>query len=144
MPSNYSFLDRFVGGSALPGTLDDLQAYEDDGVTDIFSLTPNLPLVTRYYEGDILQFHHLPVYATPDDMQITRFLELIKEIRHQGTKAVIHCQYGQERTGMFLAIYLIEILGMDVTAAISTIREQREGSLRTQHALNYLYSRYNI
>ena len=142
MPSNYSFIDTMIAGSAIPYSIDDLEQYVDDGISHIISLTPKLPLVSKYNTYESLKFHHFPVYASPDTFQLREFISLMNEITKKREKAVVHCQYGQERTGIFLACYLVEIKGMKIMDAIKVIQDKREGSLQTQHAIQFLKSRY--
>lgn len=142
MVQNYSFIDQILAGSAKPYHLDDIQEYVEDGITHMVSLTPRPPLVSKYLEDMPILLHHLPVYATPDGTQIDDFIDLMRSLKVNEEKAVIHCEYGQERTGIFLAAYLIEIKNFDYETAIQSIREKRPSSLRTHNARQFLRDRY--
>ncbi|MHA2503128.1 MAG: phosphatase domain-containing protein [Candidatus Kariarchaeaceae archaeon] len=142
MVDNFSFVDSFLAGSAYPNSIDDIDELGSKGIYHIFSLTPNLPLVSKYLEGRDVTFHHYPVYATPDDQQIADFIEAIKDLKESGQKAVVHCQWGQERTGIFLTAYLVELQGMDVSTAMKRVQQLRPGSLQSYGSIRFLRERY--
>jgi protein-tyrosine phosphatase len=141
-PTNYSFIDQHVAGSAQPYDIEDIEQYYTDGIRHIISLTPNKPLVTKYMD-DRINVHHLPVYGVPDDVQINNFLQIVDIAKEKDEKVVIHCQFGQERTGMFLAVYLIEKKNLTPKQAIAQIRELRPSSLRSTASLNFIMTKYS-
>jgi len=142
MLHNFSFLDDYLAGSDKPTHMDDIEEYLAKGIHHIFCLTPNIPLVSKYITDEPIQIHHFPIYSTPDPSQITQFIEGMREIIASNDKAVVHCEYGQERTGIFLAAYLIEIGGMDINGAITKVRQVRSDSLRSAHAIHFLQEYY--
>lgn len=130
-----------MAGSAQPHQVEEIEQYYSDGIRHIISLTPNKPLVSKYMD-DRIKVHHLPVYGVPDDSQIRDFLQIVAMAKDQEEKVVVHCQFGQERTGMFLAAYLIESKNLSAHQAIAQIRELRPSSLRSTAALNFILSKY--
>lgn len=142
MVDNFSFIDETLSGSAYPNQIEDLDRYIDEDISHIISLTPNLPLVSRYLEDKNIIFHHFPVYATPDEAQLSQFESLMKLVVKKGEKAVVHCQYGQERTGIFLAHYLIKVKSMKVKDAIHLIRTKRPSSLQTSHSRYFILNNF--
>ena len=139
-PYNFSWIDDNVAGSSLPQTLDDINHYLKEGIVHVVSLTPERPLV--FFHSNQIEDHHLPIYSTPNDQVVNKFIHLARDILKRGDRMVIHCQFGQERTGIMIAIYLIEIKGMRLTDAITLIRNKRPSSLQTHHSVNYLKQRY--
>jgi protein-tyrosine phosphatase len=130
-----------VAGSAQPYQLEEIEQYYSDGIRHVISLTPNKPLVAKHMD-DRIKVHHLPVYGVPDDSQIQDFLQIVASAKKQDEKVVVHCQFGQERTGMFLAAYLVESKKLSARQAIAQIRELRPSSLRSSASLNFLLSKY--
>lgn len=56
-----------------------------------------------------MRFVHIPVggWSTPTDEQLVQFLALFR--REQPQKIFVHCHYGDDRTGVFVASYRIAI-----------------------------------
>jgi tyrosine-protein phosphatase SIW14 len=54
-----------------------------------------------------LRFVHIPVsgWAPPTDEQVAQFLELFRD--HPQPKVFVHCRFGDDRTGVFVATYRI-------------------------------------
>ena len=138
--NNFSWIDKNVAGSAIPQSIDDINHYIKEGIAHVVSLTPERPLV--FFHTDKIDDHHLAIYSIPSDQVVNKFIHLVRDILKRGEKMVIHCQFGQERTGIMIAIYLVEIKGMKLKAVIDLIRRKRPGSLQTYHSVNYLRNRY--
>lgn len=141
-PQNFSFLDDTIAGSAIPEHVEHLQFYKKNNIKHVISLTGHRPLV-MYHNDSLVESHHLPVYSTPAETIIQEFLNIVRNAMKVGEKVVIHCQYGQERTGMLLVIYLIEIQGMSLYDAMDLVKEKRPSSLKTYVANEYLNKRYS-
>jgi len=56
-----------------------------------------------------MRFVHIPVggWSTPTDEQLVQFLALFR--REQPQKIFVHCHYGDDRTGVFVASYRIAV-----------------------------------
>lgn len=56
-----------------------------------------------------MRFVHLPVsgWAPPTDEQVAQFLALFREDQHQ--KVFVHCRFGDDRTGVFVAAYRMAV-----------------------------------
>ena len=56
-------------------------------------------------EGLGMQFVHIPVsgWSAPSDAQVAQFLALFRD--HPEAKVFVHCHYGDDRTGVFVAAY---------------------------------------
>jgi len=56
-----------------------------------------------------MRFVHLAVsgWAPPSDEQVAQFLALFRDNRHQ--KVFVHCRFGDDRTGVFVATYRMAV-----------------------------------
>src|SRR5215471_10225990 len=56
-----------------------------------------------------MRFVHLPVsgWAPPSDAQVAQFLALFRDDPHQ--KVFVHCRFGDDRTGVFVATYRMAV-----------------------------------
>ena len=56
-----------------------------------------------------MRFVHLAVsgWAPPSDEQVAQFLELFRDGSHQ--KVFVHCRFGDDRTGVFVAAYRMAV-----------------------------------
>ncbi|MHA2172604.1 MAG: dual specificity protein phosphatase family protein [Candidatus Kariarchaeaceae archaeon] len=136
-PGNFSWIDSNIAGSALPSHVDHLKYFVDQGITHVLSLTPNKPLVFTYRD-DSLQHIHLPIFSLPSSDQLQEYRNLLERILSDNGKLVVHCQFGQERTGILLALYLHWYKGLSLDSAIKTIQTKRLGSLQSSSALRFL------
>lgn len=143
-PDNFSFIDEVVAGSSYPYTIEHLQAFVDAGIRYIISLNTNSPkaLIKKAGLDDKLTVIHSPTYSVPHPESLAEFHALIRDKVNTQNKVVVHCQYGQERTGMILASYLVNMHNMPVSAAIQKIQELRPGSLQSGSSRTYLHDLY--
>ncbi|MCY3410357.1 MAG: dual specificity protein phosphatase family protein [Candidatus Heimdallarchaeota archaeon] len=142
MLSNFSFIDDTIAGSACPVHIDDLKEVYNAGIRHIISLTTDRPIVFLHNNLSDLLSTHLPIYSVPSENVINKFLEVVQDTQSKGGRVLIHCQFGQERTGMLLAIYLIKMKGLSADEAINEVRTLRPGSLRTHAAIDFLRNTY--
>jgi len=56
-----------------------------------------------------MRFVHIPVsgWAPPSDEQVAKFLELFRGDPHQ--RVFVHCRFGDDRSGVFVATYRMAI-----------------------------------
>jgi tyrosine-protein phosphatase SIW14 len=56
-----------------------------------------------------MRFVNIPVsgWSPPTDEQVVQFLSLIRD--HPGQKIFIHCRFGDDRTGVFTAVYRMAV-----------------------------------
>ena len=137
-PDNFSFIDDHIAGSSIPITTDHLQFFIDEGIKHVISLTPQRPLAFLHMDSDGLINHHLVIYSAPSQEIIGKFLEIVNDAMSKGEKMVVHCQYGQERTGMMLALYLAEIQNYNTLDAMEIVREKRPRSLQTHASVSFI------
>lgn len=137
-PDNFSFIDDHIAGSSIPITTDHLQFFIDEGIRHVISLTPQRPLAFLHMNADELITHHLAMYSVPSIDIINKFLQIVRDAMSKGERLVVHCQYGQERTGMMLAIYLAEIQNYNTLDAMEIVREKRPRSLQTHASVTFM------
>ena len=54
MVDNFSFIDDNIAGSAYPNDIADLEVFHDQGISHIISLTPQPPLVSKYFPDNTM------------------------------------------------------------------------------------------
>ncbi|KAG0682815.1 hypothetical protein C6P40_000959 [Pichia californica] len=114
------------------------------GIIDIGSDTPS------YDPKDFKKIKYVKFKTeskvTPDNLTIAKFIEIVdKLIKERDSKekyVVIHCHYGQNRTGFLICCYLIEKLGWSVSEAIKGFEISKEPGIKHVHFKNELYLRY--
>jgi len=92
-----------------PGLLE----LKEIGITTIVDLRGE-DATTIEWEEDRLQslgirFVHIPVsgWSPPSDKQVAQFLSIFRD--HPQDKVFVHCRFGEDRTGVFVASYRIAI-----------------------------------
>jgi protein tyrosine/serine phosphatase len=79
------------------------------GVTTVVSLRRENPAAIAAEKNQVeslgMRFVHIPVggFSAPTDEQIIRFLSIFRD--HQEDTVFVHCHYGEDRTGVFIASY---------------------------------------
>ncbi|MCH8906851.1 MAG: dual specificity protein phosphatase family protein [Candidatus Heimdallarchaeota archaeon] len=138
-PHNFSFLDDFIAGSARPYNIENLSFLKNQGIRYIVSATTKpLGLVTSKKGKSQMKYLFLQISNLPTSPQIKNFLELIREAKDSDSKVLVHCQFGQERTGILLAIYLMEFCKMSVVEAIKYVHTNRPTSLKSSDSIDFL------
>lgn len=142
-PKNFSFVDEIIAGSAIPFSEDNIEFLINSGIKYIISLTEE-GLETYFPHASAqLTLVHIPIFGPPTDSEVIQFLNIISKAERANEKVMIHCQYGQERTGCFLAIYLIEKKGYSFEEAISLVKKTRPNSLQSSSMIRFLHNRYS-
>lgn len=114
-------------------------------VIDIGSDTPS------YDPGDFKRIKYVKYKTeskvTPDDVTIVKFLEIVDKLMKERDSPeqyiVVHCHYGQNRTGFLICCYLIEKLGWSVNEAIDAFEVSKPPGIKHVHFKNALHLRYN-
>lgn len=103
-----------------------------------------------------IQYHKFPTVSkippTPEEVQ--DFIALVERLNAEIDKdpkrwderpAIgVHCHYGYNRTGFFIACYLIEKKGYRVQDAIEEFEKKRPPGIRHEHFIDTLYVRYCV
>ncbi len=140
--TNFSFVCDELAGSDAPYEIEDLKEFVRNGISHVFVLTPDLTaaekLASKYKLP--LEIIHLPVSFIPTQDQLDFFVSKMRELKKSGKKAVVHCQFGQERTGVFLAYYLAKAHALSISESIEKVRKVRPNSLKNSVSLRFLNS----
>jgi pimeloyl-ACP methyl ester carboxylesterase len=115
------------------------------GIIDIGSDTPS------YEPLDFKRIKYVKYKTeskiTPDDITIVKFLEIVdnlmKDRDNKEQFIVVHCHYGQNRTGFLICCYLIEKLGWSVNEATNAFEISKPPGIKHVHFKNALHLRYN-
>ncbi len=69
-----------------------------------------------------LRFVHIPVggFSTPSSAQLAQFFSLFRETPPQ--KIFVHCEFGEDRTGVFIASYRIAFQHWSAEQALAEMR----------------------
>jgi atypical dual specificity phosphatase len=119
-----------LAGSAYPGTCLDW-IYHSQGIRAIISLERLQPqdLETAKQLGFQLATFPIPDFTAGSKTQREQVLTAINTFQKIGLPTLVHCQGGLGRTGMILALYLVQYKGFQPQDAISKIRSICPGSI---------------
>ncbi|KAI5304270.1 hypothetical protein KEM56_006676 [Ascosphaera pollenicola] len=88
----------------------------------------------------------------PTKAEVQDFIALVNRLREEtaalpseserNRKVAVHCHYGYNRTGFFLASYLIEARGWGVQEALDEFEKKRPPGIRHRHFIDTLFLRY--
>ncbi len=125
-----------LGGMGWPGTLraldEELQSLADAGVTHLVTLT-RTPLPAPR-PGDFgIEGHHFPIpdMGVPTLRAAFRLASQLERWVGDGGRVVVHCRGGMGRTGLSLALALVQ-LGRSAEAAIQEVRGVNRHYIQTQ------------
>ncbi len=140
--NNFSFIHSNLAGSDAPYTISDLVELQNSGIKTIFALTSEMTLAEQMAPEHNLSLNivHLPTYSVPTIDQLNIFVSKMKKIIENGEKAAVHCQFGQERTGIYLAVFLYVFEKLPISKAIEKVRTLRPTSLQSSHSIEFLQS----
>ncbi len=130
-PRNFSWLDEFVAGSAMPSSPEEVVWLLGVGVRAVVSLDPNLPPDVAETIREVgLEHHVVPVedFSAPTVRQLDLITGILEGHASSGERVVVHCLMGCGRTGTALAAYLVR-RGIPPDEAIYRVRSLRPCSL---------------
>ena len=122
----------------------------------VVDISHNAPIYdTKALERGGVEYHKFPTVSKvpPTVTEVRDFIALIDRLRSEmeakgdaeGKKAIgVHCHYGYNRTGFFIASYLIQRRKMDVEHAIEEFRRARPPGIKHEHFVDALYVRYCV
>jgi hypothetical protein len=135
---NFSWVaPQLLAGMQQPVNTRDIKMLEWLGIGLIVSLNRDLN-TEPWWPGKsgktgqtsvIDKFLYIPSGDTPEPGQIQDFLQAVDHAHKTKKRAVIHCQFGQSRTGTMLAVWLIARHGMSPRQAIDYLRTIRYPSI---------------
>ncbi len=143
-PTNFSFIDSFIAGSALPYETSNLEYFLENGITNIVTITSESPLSLKYFDKSEFKLLHIPINGPPIPIKsLENYIQFLRTAIENREKVVVHCQFGQERTGILLAIYLMRFKNMSPEDAIDRIRNMRPKSLQMKSSIKYLLENFS-
>lgn len=111
-------------------------------------------------EHNGIRYHKFPTVSKipPTVEEVRDFIALVNRLRAEiaqsnasGTKSrsnlpavAVHCHYGYNRTGFFIACYLIEKEGYRVQDAIDEFEKKRPPGIRHEHFVDTLFVQYCV
>lgn len=139
---NFSFVKPEIAGSDSPYETSDLMEFVNSGISHVIVLTPELTLAEKLIpDMNIpLELIHYPTFGLPSKEVLDDFVKKVNQLKQRNKKAVVHCQFGQERTGIFLAYYLCKSYGLPMDEAINLVQKTRPSSLRSKNSIDLLKS----
>ena len=96
-----------IAGSAQIKKLNELAWLKENGIKAIVTLRLN-PLDKNFIESLGFEYLFLPIVRVPSLIKIKLFLNFVNLMIAQNKPVLIHCRNGLGRTGMMLAMYLID------------------------------------
>jgi protein tyrosine/serine phosphatase len=142
LPYNFSFVDDNIAGSGQPQTKNHLESLLKQDISVIISLTPtstksllNLSGMERDFE-----LYHYPTASFPHISQLQDFFETIQAKLAENKKILVHCQFGQERTGIFLSWYLKQKYQISSQESMDKLWKLRPNSLKSYNSVQYFLS----
>ncbi len=135
---NFTWIDSFISGAPAPQSVEDIKFLNNEGITDIICLLPTIPFIE--INNPMVKVHQIPISQLPNRNQLKEFLELVENLKNNHKKVLIHCQFGQERTGIFLAVYLIKFYNLKPKEAVSKIRKLRPTTLKSSISTEFVLS----
>lgn len=128
-------------------------------IKDIIDISKDTPIYDPAgLERAGIRYHKFPTVSKipPTDDEVDRFVILVDRLRkEQETRAIeehweegehavgVHCHYGYNRTGYFIACYLVERCGFGVQQAIDAFAKARPKGIRHSHFKDQLFLRYS-
>lgn len=106
-----------------------------------------------------IHYHKLPTVSKipPTKNEVRDFISLVDRLRNEISQETVsneasytppllgvHCHYGFNRTGFFIASYLTQRLGFTVQGALDEFEKRRPPGIRHEHFIDTLFVRYCV
>jgi pimeloyl-ACP methyl ester carboxylesterase/protein-tyrosine phosphatase len=127
-----------------------------DQVYAVIDISHDVPIYDpKTLEKGGVEYHKFPTVSKvpPTVTEVKDFICLVEQLRSEmeakgedaSKKAIaIHCHYGYNRTGFFIASYLIERKKFDVEEAIQEFSRAKPPGIKHDHFVDTLYVRYCV
>ncbi len=104
------WIDEFLGGSRAPEP-EELKNWKEENINTVINLLGGTygNFISEKEKEEGFNVIRIP-FSMADPIPEEEFLavyEYIDQLKKEGKKVVVHCKYGQARSGTFLAGYLI-------------------------------------
>ncbi|KEF62620.1 uncharacterized protein A1O9_00593 [Exophiala aquamarina CBS 119918] len=122
-----------------------------DRIFAIVDISHDSPVYdTKALERGGVQYHKFPTVSKvpPTPVEVQDFISLVDRLRseegHEGKAIGVHCHYGYNRTGFFIASYLIEKMGYRPQDAVDEFARAKPPGIRHDHFIDALFMRYHV
>lgn len=128
-------------------------------IKDIIDISHEGPVYDpRGLEKGGVHYHKFPTVSKipPTGEEVNSFIAMVDRLREEQTARAekenwgeqwyigVHCHYGFNRTGYFIACYLVERCGYSVQGAIDEFAKRRPKGIKHAHFLDQLFVRYCV
>jgi hypothetical protein len=122
-----------------------------DRIFAVIDISHDSPVYdTKALERGGVQYHKFPTMSKvpPTPVEVQDFIALVDRLRsedgHEGKAIGVHCHYGYNRTGFFIACYLIEKMGYRPQDAVDEFARAKPPGIRHDHFIDTLFMRYHM
>ncbi|EXJ89859.1 hypothetical protein A1O3_02926 [Capronia epimyces CBS 606.96] len=122
-----------------------------DQIFAVIDISHDSPVYdTNALERGGIEYHKFPTVSKvpPTLVEVADFIALVDRLRGEkghGKKAIgVHCHYGYNRTGFFIACYLIERMGYRPQDALDEFARAKPPGIRHDHFIDTLFMRYHV
>lgn len=103
------WITEHLGVGRAPMSYEDLDSIRDQGINAIVNLCHEYSDLHELEEQAGFEVYYLPTYDeyAPDTSEMEKGLEWLDEALYLKKKVLVHCRFGQGRTGTFTSAYLL-------------------------------------
>lgn len=76
--------------------------------------------------------------AVPDPAVTVRLATFVSGLLGEGRRALVHCTFGRNRSGLVTTLIVRELLGLSGAEALSYVQERRDGTVNNQAFARWL------
>ncbi|KAI1609017.1 hypothetical protein EDD37DRAFT_639157 [Exophiala viscosa] len=122
-----------------------------DKIFAVIDISHDSPVYdTKALERGGIEYHKFPTVSKvpPTPVEVADFIALVDRLRSESGhdhKAIgVHCHYGYNRTGFFIACYLIEHEGYRPQDALDEFARAKPPGVKHDHFIDTLFMRYHV
>ena len=78
--------------------------------------------------------------SVPDPAVTVRLASLVAGLVDEGRRALVHCTFGRNRSGLVTTLIVRELLGLSGAEALSYVQERRHGTVNNEAFADWLCS----
>lgn len=122
-----------------------------DKIFAVIDISHDSPVYdTKALERGGIEYHKFPTVSKvpPTPVEVADFIALVDRLRgepgHPDKAIGVHCHYGYNRTGFFIACYLIEKEGYRPQDALDEFARAKPPGIKHDHFIDTLFMRYHV
>ncbi|KAK4946000.1 hypothetical protein LTR10_014802 [Elasticomyces elasticus] len=122
-----------------------------DKIFAVIDISHDSPVYdTKALERGGIEYHKFPTVSKvpPTPVEVADFIALVDRLRgesgHDDKAIGVHCHYGYNRTGFFIACYLIEHEGYNPQQALDEFARAKPPGIKHDHFIDTLFMRYHV